>query len=711
MKKIIIDDMTEDEKKKINVNLQGTVFANLNRSKKSIFSKEFVYPKLIIPEEILSLKTNNDPNVKMIELGYYPQERVEQKLREELEKKYQSYQEELKTTGNTFTIEISRLEKGYPKTNKKIFQEFEYKGKKYIRYAFYDIETKITEKGWFKVLPIKWKIEGGVLYSRDGLLNYLLEGDYSANSHLNYTIAYEKTTKFLQKYFLKDILQSVNFKKTINYQNFTELKNIIEDNNRFKVYKGITNIVFCGPKLSFLEEKRISLLIPNGINISFNNDVKEKITEQSKIEKKESNKYPKEIQDLLDKINDICNNLPDNAKNNVLSNVENILKEYDKDIDSLKPSFSLNETFSLEQKDVRLLKPLLITKLEIIISNLNNEDKTIKYLERLSSFKKLTKKEQLELIKDDNSIDNKINNIVFMLNKTTGRKDIILKNKLTKYIDDAIKDLSSILEKDIDNEIDLTTKKEFDIDKKFELNISKLYDEVKSYYEKIAPLHELLSSLLKENHINSEIKDLLLSIEEIISYLPNNQYKEEVNNKYNSIRNKYIDKLRDILLNELQGNDELFNKTNYDEIETDLIKELQSLLKLIKKNNLLDVYGYRRYNKDNILEQLRESKIIINISGIRQLSEKDELKAITSTVIETHNYLMDNITDQKTIEQIGIEFNNIIDKYILNIEKKDIKNEKEYNDILNKILGEIINIRIRTEIYVKDVNNYNKSIK
>ena len=66
------------------------------------------------------------------------------------------------------------------------------------------------------------------------------------------------------------------------------------------------------------------------------------------------------------------------------------------------------------------------------------------------------------------------------------------------------------------------------------------------------------------------------------------------------------------MIKNILGNEDLLNNTKYEKIEINLRKELQIILELIKEYITLESFEPKKYNKDSLLEELKESKNIIN---------------------------------------------------------------------------------------------------
>lgn len=159
-------------------------------------------------QEITTSKIKNAQDVMEIEYGEYPQYIAENTA--VLERKYQ--EKKLEKTGKVYSLFFTQ-EEGNPK---KETEEFEYKGKKYIRflydsrYHYLLSNEKEYARGdvlWLEVSPIKWLIDekNQFLLSKNTLISGIRFCDNN-----QYDGIFENTElySFLNKNFAKDIIPS-----------------------------------------------------------------------------------------------------------------------------------------------------------------------------------------------------------------------------------------------------------------------------------------------------------------------------------------------------------------------------------------------------------------------------------------------------------------------------------------------------------------------
>ena len=180
-----------------------------------------------IPTNGVSGKRTAADGVLEVKYGFYPQSAVSRKMQQELEQQFKSGK--LNKTVNRYTTDSRALKAHDEKFKAKIHEEYEYKGKRYIRVKakFYlDREHTLSngekyingDNVWIEVEPIKWLVS-----KKDKLL--LTEKIVFAGVQFNYerdyyTEDFEKTDikKFMDKYWSKDIEQLRSKRK--NYGNW-----------------------------------------------------------------------------------------------------------------------------------------------------------------------------------------------------------------------------------------------------------------------------------------------------------------------------------------------------------------------------------------------------------------------------------------------------------------------------------------------------------
>ena len=151
-----------------------------------------------------------------VEYGEYPQKAVSRILQEELENAYQNKQTSIRKTGKAYATDPKRWNEHDKKFSVQEYEEFEYKGKRYMRIkvnSYYEVRELKLSNGerykngdyvWIEVSPIKWlvDIEKDIVLSERILfagIQFDDKEEYKGN--FKETFMY----KYLNTIFIKDI--------------------------------------------------------------------------------------------------------------------------------------------------------------------------------------------------------------------------------------------------------------------------------------------------------------------------------------------------------------------------------------------------------------------------------------------------------------------------------------------------------------------------
>lgn len=166
--------------------------------------------------------------VKYVEYGFYPQSAVTRGLQQELERQFTSGR--LTKTGNGYTTDSRKYDEYGKKFKAQRHEEYEYKGKRYIRVkansCFDGGDFKLSngesysngDQVWVEVEPIKWLVS-----ERDKLMlaeKIIFAGVQFKHERDYHTEDFEKTDikKFIDDCWSKDIEQVRSKRK--NYGNW-----------------------------------------------------------------------------------------------------------------------------------------------------------------------------------------------------------------------------------------------------------------------------------------------------------------------------------------------------------------------------------------------------------------------------------------------------------------------------------------------------------
>lgn len=198
------------------------VCANGLLGRDELYSRE-VGARPVLPYSLISsIATNNvrkSNGILEVEYGEYPQTVVSKSLSKILEKAY--LEGTLNKTGNTYTTDCSFNDDSRTEFQVRSHTEFEYNGKRYIRYiGDHDCKGKLLSDGrrikankpyWVEVEPIKWMIdeENDIALSKKILFSgVLFKKGYSYKGSFDETVI----SKFMDTAFSRDIIPNRNSK-------------------------------------------------------------------------------------------------------------------------------------------------------------------------------------------------------------------------------------------------------------------------------------------------------------------------------------------------------------------------------------------------------------------------------------------------------------------------------------------------------------------
>lgn len=453
----------------------------------------------------------------------------------------------------------------------------------------------------------------------------------------------------------------------------------------------IINIV--NSELSFREKIKIKFLIRHYNNL-FVNYLKEFDLEE--FLKPDSNKFTdnddKEIEDLLDKIRKIIESLDFETKKLIEDKVNLLLKEYQKNILSLKPKYGLNNSnvnLTVGDKSFDTMRINLIVSLTIIIQNLNKQERLLEFLKKLNYYQEFIER-QLKEDKQDDEILKKIKTIIEFSNS-------IKENKFKEKLKTLIEKTKQLISNNFHEEDIILTLKDDDIENDFKENLNKIYEKMLSIYSIVYPYFGLLNSI--EEKSDSELSNELKKIDTIFSSLPT---LDKLKNDYQQIKEKYIKIINDIIL-KLKKNEETI-KTK--DIELNFRKELQIILeKLNKKIPII------------LNNQILISQITLAIKSLEE--ETNENNWIIEFINEIRQTLKNDLIDYDIKEKVLFKLKSILLKWLAKLSVEDlseiVKNfdnkiglENENLIIEIMLLKELYEVKFSLDEYIDKLTNYKK---
>ncbi len=533
------------------------------------------------------------------------------------------------------------------------------------------------------------------------------------------SITIPATTKINSNFANCRSLTEINVK----YKNINELKTFATENDklhltvmhrllgimRYKDQLGIwknmvRKLIFIGPPLTEEEKK--------GIIKKFPEEIREFITfKEVKIEEIKTEEKDKEIQQKIEEINKICKELDDTNKRIIQDKIEKLLKEYQKDVEKLKPKYGDNNSIELtfKEKNITNLKPNLLLNLELIELSIKREEKLIQKISEISKYKKYLKMDIEKPTKDDNTIETMIKNIVYYSKFLDEEKKNSYLERLKNAIERVIEKVSKEFENVLDEKINLKSEENYELQLRSELE--EIYDIVANTGEKRKPFKELLDVLIsKENPKNFIDKDdlhsLINNIGYIIDQLSESKYQEELKDIFIEKKKQYIN-----LVNNILNDKTKLRSITIEDIEKEIRKDITPLLESINKYAYLDKYEGEYIKNNNLIDQLDNCIELIKKGEIINLDNKKErIDSITVYVSEIINKTH-NILDNDTREKVIIELLNTIRDDKNKVIDTKIDSADTYSKMLYKIIEDIVEIDYKLNTYINETNEYHKHYK
>ncbi len=499
----------------------------------------------------------------------------------------------------------------------------------------------------------------------------------------------------------KDFKDLYNFfKMNIDLINETIGKRTVFTAQRIPLPKITTHLFLKGSELSKEEKNKITELL--------NTDNQEYIIYEEEKTKPQDNTEDKEIKEKVDEIIKICDKLDNANKEIILDKVNKLIKEYEEDQKALKPKFGEETPFGTYKKNITTLKPNLLANLDSIKLKLSREQNLIKKISDISKYKEYLKIDITELGKDEYTLDNLIKNIVYYSQFLTDDKKNNYLDRLKTIIDKTLEQASNEFENVLDNKIKLNDNIDYELE--LRTKITEIYDKVVNEGEKLKPFKLLYDKLISTDETeykeNDDLASLIGNINYIIDKLSNSKYKEDLKNIYSKTKEKYIK-----LLDKIMKDKNKLRSITYEDIEQEIRKYLHPLLELINNYARLDQYEGELFTNSNIITQLRESIELINNKEV--INEKDyKNQAITSYVAEIIIKINNQeLFDDEIKRTIKKELTQIINNNLNRLSDKKIESLKEYNKITLEILKEIAGLKLKINLYTKELEEYNSYSK
>ena len=592
----------------------------------------------------------NKKGVEVIEYGYYPQDAVNEKMQ-----KFLTNNEHALVKKNvSYSVNSIPADIWGPDVSLSENKVYEYNGKLYAKVIANSCDSEFTlsngvkyNRGdvvWVEVSPIRWLND-----KKDKVLlseRILFGGIPFSQSKTHYYDNFEDTYlyNYMNKLFLKEIMALYHLNNNLT----TTTDYINNEDNYFNIDDGLDQ------------------------------DIKELLKDIETL----LNKVPEETKSIItEKINPLINNYIDSKKR-------------------MKPRFGRKkESLELPQDNISSVKRSLSADLQLIKINLSSNE-IINFLRRLDSYKRLVNNPKKEINKND-EVEIAIIDIINLLNSFDENRKNSYIGLLNAYIDTSIKKANDELKNINSNKLVVNYENN---EKDFKNNVFDLYDKLKLLDEKYRALKDLYDCF-NSNIIEITTKDKddlsndIITINYIISKINNTKYKKIISDSYNNVKETYLSKIKKIL-----EDDELLIKSNFEDIEIDIRKDINTFLENSKEYIFMDDYESKNVNKDRLKDELEKA-----IDFINNNVEKDyDSNIIISMIIDIYHLLNDNssVIEDIDLKEIKEEIKSKLSKSIEDIENKKIDNLEDYTIELKKILNNVAKIYVNVVCFINEKKRY-----
>ena len=400
------------------------------------------------------------------------------------------------------------------------------------------------------------------------------------------------------------------------------------------------------------------------------------------------------VKEPINKIMDLCKNNQNVYLEYVKKQLEEIINNYEKEYKENKPTLDIKEEDKINLKITKIDPGTqLKIDLERLFNSLSTEINLVSYLDELYKCKRI-------IIDTDNNKEIKTqleNNVLTIVNETKYLKEEDRNNKINtiqekieKEIEEVTKELSKhSKEKPKNEEINLQINK-----KTLKQEIQELKDQYlleTNKYKNYVILRDALEEKQSFDYYKgNQIDDITKSTLFVIDHIENENIKKEMHNKYNTITNKYIDKIN----NAIQNKDQL-SEENYKNIETELREELQPLIQQL--DNIFHKSLNQIFSSESINIQLQNS-----LDFIKNPNEEEHSKEpITSMSIDIYKEIQDN-------EEKKAELTALLNQIQESLKDKKIDNYQEYNKERQEVLKQLASYQFKILSKKKEIEEYEK---
>ena len=468
------------------------------------------------------------------------------------------------------------------------------------------------------------------------------------------------------------------------YDDFNQLYNFVSNNkevlNQLYEEKGPKILSFVGPQLKRFESIKLGILFnSNAYNVM--PELKKELLEEKKtpiVKNIPSYTGDQEIDTIINNIYNIITFLPDNIKDMISKKVNEVIKEYEKTKNELKPSIDDDMNSIKLQIGNPLTRRLdIVSKLEKILFSITDLESYNKILEQVDYYFELINDRSIKPLKDDYISED----ILSILNDISE----LSKSYQTTIIDDLKTTLYNFKLK-INQRISLvfdkniTNQNNEDYRTQLAIEICKINKRVVTDLETLHQylvLKEALEGTTAKRYGDETVNNIYLA-RSLIKALPQGDLKQKIQKSFKELLDECTNRVEKAI-----ENDECFTLDKYNEIT-------------FKITNQLTIIA-TRINEFNQLRKIEIQKEALTPTPVTSVNDLNALKKILNRYIlflkgEIKDYLMLNrkgvegeIKDYLMLNKKGVEGEII--KYYYSVIRNQYLTEDDKRELLNKLVN------------------------
>ena len=453
------------------------------------------------------------------------------------------------------------------------------------------------------------------------------------------------------------------------YDDFNQLYNFVSNNkevlNQLYEEKGPKILSFVGPQLNRFESIKLGILFnSNAYNVE--PELKKELLEEKKtpiVKNIPSYTGDQEIDTIINNIYNKITFLPSNIKDMISKKVNEVIKEYEKAKNELKPSID-DDMNSIE---LQIGSPLtrrldIVSKLKTILFSITDLEYYNKILEQVESYFELINGISIKPLEDD-YISEDILNILNAISELSKSYQTIIIDDLETTLCNFKSKINQRISKNITNQNneDYRTQLAIEICK---IN-KRVETDLKTLHQYLV-LKEALEGTTAKRYGDETVNNIYLA-RSLIKFLPPGDFKQEIQKSFKEL----LDECTNIVEKAIE-NDECFTLDKYNEITFKITNQLTIIATRINEFN-----------------QLRKIEIQKEALTPTPVTSVNNLNALENMLDRCIRFLKGEINDYLMLNRKGVE--GVIINYYYSVIRNQNLTEEDKGKLINRLIGALNN--------------------